>query len=167
MSKPYIHARSSAKKFGGEIEDYVDIHEMMDSSKAIVASNAHRAMLHHSFDIFLMQQMFGVNYEALDKLCEKHGISEECKQEIVDWKRHCISTGKNIKNADGKQVSVRDVAEQHCLEDNMGKFIASAADYIQEMDVKPWMNNAASGLPPSCKNLYKKSSDNQKHIIGD
>lgn len=31
---PYIHAELSAKRFGGVPEDYLDIHELMDSSKA-------------------------------------------------------------------------------------------------------------------------------------
>ncbi len=30
MSKPYIHALSSAKKFGGKPEDYLEIHQLMD-----------------------------------------------------------------------------------------------------------------------------------------
>ena len=34
MSKPWIHALSSAKRFGGVPEDYIEIHNLMDSSKA-------------------------------------------------------------------------------------------------------------------------------------
>ncbi len=30
MAKPWIHAVSSAKKFGGVPEDYFDIHNLMD-----------------------------------------------------------------------------------------------------------------------------------------
>jgi hypothetical protein len=42
MSKPYYHALSSAKKYGGEWQDYMEIHELMDSSKAAFPDNRHR-----------------------------------------------------------------------------------------------------------------------------
>ena len=32
--KPFIHAKNSAKKFGGSYLDYLPIHNEMDSSKA-------------------------------------------------------------------------------------------------------------------------------------
>ena len=44
MSKPYVHAVSSAKKFGGIWEDYIDIHEFLDSSKAVMSDLRHRAL---------------------------------------------------------------------------------------------------------------------------
>lgn len=46
MSKPFIHAQSSAKKFGGIWEDYISIHEFLDSSKSVIADNRHRALTH-------------------------------------------------------------------------------------------------------------------------
>ena len=58
--KPYIHAQSSARKFGGKPEDYLPIHQFMDSSKAHVADHRHRAILHSSFGCFIVEQVFGV-----------------------------------------------------------------------------------------------------------
>ena len=52
--KPYIHAVSSAKKFGGVWNDYIEIHNFMDSSKGHIADNRHRALLHNSFTIQLV-----------------------------------------------------------------------------------------------------------------
>ena len=37
MAKPWIHAVSSAKRFGGVPDDYLAIHEFMDSSKSTIA----------------------------------------------------------------------------------------------------------------------------------
>ena len=59
MSKPTIHARSSANRFGGKESDYIEIHNMMDSSKSVVADNRHRAIFHHSFGTFVMEKLFG------------------------------------------------------------------------------------------------------------
>jgi hypothetical protein len=60
MSKPYIHAQSSAKKFGGQWEDYIEIHEFLDSSKAVIADNRHRALTHNSWFIsVVIPRVFG------------------------------------------------------------------------------------------------------------
>lgn len=101
--KPYIHAQNSAKKYGGVPEDYLEIHDMMDFSKAGHASVRHRSMFHHAQGIFVMEKIFG----------------------------------HNITNSDGKLVSVRDVAEDHVLED-LG-VIPSFDDYMKAMTLQEWM----------------------------
>lgn len=45
--------------------------------------------------------------------------------------------GRTLTNSDGKEISVRDVAEQHVSED-LG-FIPSLTDWLHEMKVQPWM----------------------------
>ena len=121
MSKPFIHAQSSVRKFGGTIEDYLPIHNLLDSSKGAIADNRHRALTHTSWFLStILERIFGVT----------------------------------IKNSDGKDVSVRDVGEQHILEDFGGKFIPTAQDYLQEIEWHPWMDNGR-GTPPSSAKLYK------------
>lgn len=58
--KPYLHAKLSVKKYGGTIEDYIDIHNFIDSSKACMPDVRHRAILHSSFGCFLVEQIFGL-----------------------------------------------------------------------------------------------------------
>jgi hypothetical protein len=57
--------------------------------------------------------------------------------------------GVTITNSDDKIVSVRDVGEQHILEDFGNRFIPSAQDYLQEIEWRDWMLNGKSGKPPS------------------
>jgi len=45
--------------------------------------------------------------------------------------------GRSFTNSAGRIVSVRDVAEQHVIED-LG-FIPSLDEWLAEMEVKPWM----------------------------
>jgi hypothetical protein len=45
--------------------------------------------------------------------------------------------GTNITNSDGKLVSVRDIGEQHCLED-LG-FIPTLQDYLKDMPFYEWL----------------------------
>jgi len=115
MSKPWIHAVSSARKFGGKPEDYIEIHNLMDSSKATVADGRHRALTHTSWFIgFILEKVFGVT----------------------------------ITNSDNRKVSVRDVGEQHVLEDFGGRFIPTPQDYFENTEFQEWML-AGKGKPPA------------------
>jgi hypothetical protein len=124
MSKPWIHAKNSAKKFGGKPEDYMSIHNLMDSSKDTIGDNRHRTLTHNSWFIGAdgpLEKIFGVV----------------------------------IINSDGREVSVRDIGEQHILEDFGLKFIPTAQDYLEEMEIKNWMNNGKGGVPSSFKKIEK------------
>lgn len=81
--KPLIHAKNSARKYGGKWEDYIEIHDWFDQTKAHVPDMRHRAVLHNSFGIYLLEQCFG----------------------------------NTMVNSDGLTVSVRDIGEDHVLED--------------------------------------------------
>lgn len=78
MAKPMIHARSSARKFGGVPEDYLDIHEKMDSTKAAFADHRHRAIFHSSFGCYLIQDIFGVERTNSDnRLYSPRDVAEQ------------------------------------------------------------------------------------------
>lgn len=118
MSKPWIHAQSSARKFGGRPEDYIEIHNLMDSSKGCIGDGRHRALTHNSWFIGAggpLERIFGVV----------------------------------LKNSEGREISVRDIGEQHVLEDFGMRFIPTPQDYLQEMEHKSWMNNGREDSPPS------------------
>ena len=59
MAHPYHHAVSSAKKYGGESEDFIRLHEWLDASKSHMADFRHRALRHHSEGIFMLESLFG------------------------------------------------------------------------------------------------------------
>lgn len=60
MGKPITHAISAARRFGGNPEDYLEIHEFMDSSKQGLSDNRHRAMTHNSWFIYnILPRVFG------------------------------------------------------------------------------------------------------------
>ncbi|MCS6822102.1 MAG: hypothetical protein NZ551_09545 [Microscillaceae bacterium] len=120
MAKPYIHAISSAKRFGGKPEDYIEIHNLMDSSKGAIPDNRHRALTHNSWFLSnILERIFGTT----------------------------------IINSDGKVVSVRDIGEQHILEDYGNQFIPTAQDFLQEIPYIGWMNG--NGVPPSKAKIEK------------
>lgn len=53
------HAVSSARKWGGSPDDYIDIHELIDGSKRSIGDARHRALLHHTEGVWLCQMIFG------------------------------------------------------------------------------------------------------------
>ena len=59
MAHPYHHAVSSAKKYGGEPDEYLRLHEWLDASKSHMADFRHRALRHHSEGIFQLEALFG------------------------------------------------------------------------------------------------------------
>jgi hypothetical protein len=78
VAKPYIHAQSSAKKWGGKPEDFLAIHQWFDQTKAHLPDGRHRALLHHSFGIFLCEQVFGTNITNSDgNLVSVRAIGEQ------------------------------------------------------------------------------------------
>jgi hypothetical protein len=103
MAHPYHHAVRSAKLFGGAPEDYQEIHNWFDESKAHLPDFRHRALRHHSEGIFLCERLFGVT----------------------------------TRNADGKEVPVRLVGEQH-VKDDLG-WIPTVKDWLVNLKVEPWM----------------------------
>lgn len=62
MANPLIHAKSSAKRWGGKPEDYLAIHELIDSPKATMNNNSSRALTHNSwFAYTIIPKIFGYN----------------------------------------------------------------------------------------------------------
>lgn len=130
MSKPFIHAKSSARKFGGTPEIYLPLHDFMDNTKGSIASPVHRALTHNAWFISnVIEKVFGYT----------------------------------IKNSNGREISTREIAEQHILEDFKGKFIPTAQDYLQYMEIKPWMING-QGYPPSCEQIGIAEKEKRKNV---
>ena len=102
--KPLIHAKNSVRRHGGIVEDYLPIHDLMDSSKASVPDIRHRAIFHSSFGIFLVEKILGT---------------------------YIVNSANNI-------ISVRDIAEEHVMED-LG-FIPSMEHWLKNMKIQEWMN---------------------------
>ncbi len=96
----------------------MELHNLMDSSKSVIADNRHRALTHHAWFIStILERIFGSTFV----------------------------------NSDGKTVSVRDIGEQHVMED-FG-FIPSGQDYLGEMEYRGWMEGKGHGTPPSYKKI--------------
>src|SRR5687768_13151618 len=92
---PYHHALSSVRRFGGDVGDYLPIHDFFDSSKQHFADFRHRALRHHTLGIFQAEHTFGVTITNSDgKEVPVRLIAEQHIQEdlgfiptVADWLR--------------------------------------------------------------------------------
>jgi hypothetical protein len=107
----FYHAKASSKRWGGKPEDYQPIHDFIDSSKSSWGDVRHRAMLHSTWGIFLVEKVFGTTIKVKK-----------------------VATSENFKTV---QVPVRLIAEQHIIED-LGR-IPDMGDWLENMDLKRWM----------------------------
>lgn len=86
MAHPYDHARSSAKRFGGNAEDYIKIHSWFDESKKMYAHWRHRALRHHAEGIFMAEAIFGVTMINSDgRKVPVRIIGEQHVKEDLGW----------------------------------------------------------------------------------
>ena len=129
--KPYIHARNSVKKWGGIPEDYMEIHDFIDSTKAHIGDMRHRALLHSTFGCYVVEKIFGAMIAKPDGTIVKTSY---------------------ITNSDGNKVQVRDIAEQHVLDD-LG-FIPSVQDYFQHLESQAWFS-----MPNYMARIQKELAD--------
>ena len=82
MGHPITHAESSAKRYGGVPEDYLPIHDFMDSSKAAFPDNRHRALTHNSWFIFVVERVFGHEIDLTGG--GKAKVRYVCEQHILE-----------------------------------------------------------------------------------
>lgn len=113
--KPLLHAKISVKKFGGMPEDYIDIHNWFDQTKAHIPDARHRMILHNSFGIYLCEQVFG---------------------DVIKLDNGTFKKMPYITTTTGKQVSVRDIAEQHVIDD-LG-FIPTLEKCMEGLTISDW-----------------------------
>lgn len=81
---PLKHAESSKLKWGGEVDDYIALHDWFDETKAFTGDWTHRALRHHSAGIQWAIEKFGhaiVNSKGqsipVKMLAEQH-VTEDC-----------------------------------------------------------------------------------------
>jgi len=67
MANPLIHSKSSVKRWGGKVEDYLPIHELLDSPKTTMNNNTSRMLTHNIwFCYHIIPKIFGYNITNSD-----------------------------------------------------------------------------------------------------
>jgi hypothetical protein len=62
MGNPLHHSKSSVKRWGGKIEDYIEIHKFLDSPKSTMNNNTSRFLTHNTWFAYeVIPRVFGYN----------------------------------------------------------------------------------------------------------
>lgn len=62
MANPLIHSKSSVKRWGGDVQDYIAIHELLDSPKKTMNNNTSRMLTHNIWFCYeIIPKIFGYN----------------------------------------------------------------------------------------------------------
>lgn len=100
MADPYHHAKSSVKKWGGTVDDYLPIHQWFDDSKQIACDFRHRALRHHAEGISLCVQIFGpVITVSTGREVPTRWIGEQHVKEDFGWIPSFVDWMRQIKPA--------------------------------------------------------------------
>jgi hypothetical protein len=59
MTATVFHAESAVRRWGGQVSDYLPIHNWFDATKEHFGDCRHRALRHHSQGIFECEKVFG------------------------------------------------------------------------------------------------------------
>lgn len=135
MAHPLVHAKSSARKFGGVPDDYVELHSWFDQTKVTMPDVRHRALLHNAFGIYLAEQQFG--------LAEENRILRQRLKDL-GHEQHGLARVYITRPSDGKQVPIRPIAEQHVTEDC--GYIPTVQTWLEKMPMELWMIRSARPL---------------------
>lgn len=122
MANPLIHSKSSVKRWGGKVEDYLAIHELIDSPKATMNNNSSRCLTHNTwFAYTIIPKVFGYNItnsvgKSVDTIdIAMLHIAEDFRMKFVptpqDYLKHLViqdwfNNGvKELDNDEAKQVA--------------------------------------------------------------
>jgi hypothetical protein len=88
--RPYLHAISSASQRGGHWQDYLAVHEFLDSTKALCPDIRHRMILHSvDFGAALTRMAFPDRGDT-DEIVRQHIVEDlGTPRRLSDWLGHC------------------------------------------------------------------------------
>jgi len=99
------HSKSSVKKWGGKVEDYIEIHNWFDETKSWIGSSYHRMMRHHSEGIFECEKKFGMSFENSDgKIVYTRYVGEQHVKE--DCYNYIPSAREWVQAIEGKEKPI-------------------------------------------------------------
>jgi len=111
---PREHAQSSARKWGGRLEDYLPIHDWFDESKSHLPDIRHRALRHHAQGIFWAEEVFGhtIANSAGKEIPVRYVGEQHVKEDlgripiIADWFRNLTLEPWMLKGGRDPEISV-------------------------------------------------------------
>lgn len=135
MANPEIHSKSSVKRWGGKVADYLEIHRFLDSPKATMNNNTSRFLTHNTWFAYeVIPRVFGYNIINSDgksvdtvDIAMLH-IAEDFRMKFVptpqDYLRHMTVQAwmcngvKDVNNPEATQFANNLIEKLSCQNNN-------------------------------------------------
>jgi len=130
MAKPDRHADSTALRFGGAPEDYIELFATLDASKGFFSDNRHRYCSHTSMLINVACRVWG---EMWIRASDQTPVSTRALVEL-----HILEDYGQRLLQDRKEGGARGRG-----------FIPTVDDWLAPLPLTAWMLGPAYGVPPS------------------
>jgi hypothetical protein len=96
MAHSWHHAESSARKFGGDAQDYIAVHTWFDATKSHLALPRHRALRHHTL---VLSQSLATHQKSRILFSARHIWTSSLRKFSLVWPKFWIiwhSRGLNV-----------------------------------------------------------------------
>ena len=131
MAHPYHHAVSSAKRFGGQPDDYLTLHSWFDATKAHVADARHRVLRHQSLGIFIAEQKFGVTLtNSGGKQIPTRAVAEQHVQEDFSFIPSIHQCLKGLSLGGWLETNYQDDTPSQHAQESVRRFGGDAQSYL-------------------------------------
>lgn len=127
--RPYQHAMSSATRSGGRWQDYLAVHEFIDSTKTCCGDTRHRMIL-HSVDLgSALAKVAFPDRRDTDDLVRQHVVEDlGTARTLSEWLRHCRREKLPRIHPDALPIDVDGIIAEE------GKFAGNAAiDWVRRV----------------------------------
>jgi len=120
---PYLHAKSSARKWAGVPEDYIALHQFFDETKQFTGDWTHRALRHHAQGIEESIKVFGhtitnsLGQKIPTKVLAEQHVMEDCGfiPTIQDWLKPLVKHPEprmlNVQTKTTTRLTVEDTVK--------------------------------------------------------
>ena len=127
--RPHQHAMSSAARFGGKWQDYLAVHEFIDSTKVCCSDPRHRMIL-HSVDLgsALVKIAFPDRFDT-DDLVQQHVIEDlGCARTLSEWLGHCRRPKLPRIHPDALPIDI-----EHIIVEEIAGVGEAASDWVRNV----------------------------------
>lgn len=157
MANSYSHSISSYEKFGGDFNEHLEIHKILDMSKAAHAETRHRMFLHHQegieiIKLFATYNLKNTNPELAGKIAHLH-IWED-HQEIPHIKKWInSSTYKKEIHPQYALDKINNIHGKFKLSESETKDIQEILNVTSKIQPQYWFNSL---MPFLVEKIYNK-----------
>jgi hypothetical protein len=153
MAHPYHHALSSAKIRALNWQNHFELHDWLDSSKAMFSDARHRSLFHHTTGVYLSKSIFK-DIKNAKEIAQEHIVEDlGTVPSIQDWLPENYWSPKLVPS---KNLSLTDLKGSLIFKNPFPKKTQRQIAQCVDILLSPENSQppASQGLPKRCKTRF-------------